>query len=109
MTAREKLLKRRPKELDIDGEKFYLRALTIAEGIKAGTLDKDKENHREFVGFVLSCGLTDDSGEVVFTGPDDPGIENIPMDLVTRLLAEITSLSQVGKFKATEKNLDATA
>lgn len=106
MSAREKLLKRVPKLLEPEG--IYIRSLTIAEFLHVESIQADESKQLEFVGYVLSRAVTDEEGVPVFTGPDDPGIQDLPLELVSRLTTEITALSKTGKFSVTVKNSEAT-
>lgn len=105
MSARDKLLSRKPKPIEIDGEQVFARALTIRESLDAEKLAGD---HRAFVFFVLSRAITEEDGTPVFSGESDDGLNDIPMDRASELVKAVTSLTQTGKPKALEKNSDAT-
>jgi hypothetical protein len=98
------LLKKRPRIIDVDGDKFTVRALTVAETIKMDGL----KDGVEAMNFILSRGAVDETGESIFVDESDVTIADVPADLAVRLTKEIVSLSKTGKFAALEKNLDAT-
>lgn len=108
MNARDKLLKRKPKPLEIDGETIYVRSLTIAEFLHVEGMQKDESRQSEFVGYLISRAVTDEDGTPIFATETDPAINDLPLDLVARLTTEITQLSKTGRFTATVKNFDAT-
>ena len=108
MSARDRLLKRKPKELDIDGEKVFVRSLTVAEFLHVEPWAKDPTKNREFVAYLIARAVTDETGMPIFADENDAEIDNLPLDLVKRLTEEITELSKTGKFKSVEKNLEAT-
>lgn len=105
MSARDKLLSRKPKPIDIDGEQVFARALTIRESLEA---EKLASNHKAFVFYVLSRAITEEDGSPVFETEDDEALNDIPMDRASELVKAVTSLTQTGKPKALEKNSDAT-
>lgn len=108
MSAKDKLLKRRPKPLEIDGETYYVRPLTVREFQEAAVIIKDAARYMEYATFTVAKALTDENGAAVFADDKDPALADLPLDLTYRLAEEVASLSNTGKFQAIVKNSDAT-
>lgn len=107
MSAREKLLKRRPRTIEVDGDSFTVRAPSIAEQIRIEALN-EAGKPQEAMNLILATCLLEEDGTQMFSGAEDADIALIPLDMVPALCEKITELSRPGKFKATVKNSDAT-
>ncbi len=105
MTARERLLKKRPRVVEIDGEKFHVRSLSISEGIRVEALHKDPG---AALNMILASALLEDDGSQMFTDGDDPAIGEIPFELVPLITEAIQKLSKLKSVTALEKNSEAT-
>lgn len=108
MSARDRLLKRRPRKVTIDGDDFYVRSLTLREAAKVDAFPHTASGAIgiEGISYLLATCLTDEDGKPIFDGPEDDSIQDIPGDTLSRLTKEIEKLSGAGK--AHEKNSVAT-
>lgn len=107
MTARERLLKKRPCKVEVNGEEFTVRALTIAETIQVTALS-EAGKHQESMNFILGSAMLEDDGKQMFANPEDPAINDVPMDLIPGLCDKIGNLAKSKSVAALEKNSDAT-
>lgn len=104
MTARERLRKRRPKAIEIDGEKFTVRALTVGEIFELEAMQADPQRTGKIPGFVAAACLLEDDGTPLFSGPDDPGINDIPVDTLSEISDAVSRLSRTPSLAKTQKN-----
>lgn len=108
MSARDKLLKRRPRPVDVDGDQVFVRALTVQEFLDAEQLAKDEAKQFEFCAQVVAAGCVEENGQPVFSGPADKSIAMIPLDTLRLLTEKIRDASKTGNPQATLKNSEAT-
>lgn len=104
MTARERLRKRRTKEIVIGDEKFLVRATTIGEVFEVEAMQNDPERVAKIPGFIASVCLLEDDGSQMFSGPDDPEILLIPVDTLQEIALEVGKLSRAPSLGKTVKN-----
>ncbi len=105
MSAAEKLKRRVPREIEIDGDKIMIRSMTLREAIRAEELAKNDDG--EIGKYVISRCVVEPDGTQAFID-DDPAVLDIPADKLRILVAEITKLTNPSKPKAIEKNSEAT-
>lgn len=107
MSARDRLLKKRPRTAKTDAGDFQVRALTIAETQSIAALN-DAGKAQESMLAILGYAVLEDDGQQMFKGADDPDIASIPMDVIPQLSEQIAKLGQVRSVEKIEKNSDAT-
>lgn len=101
MGVLDKCAKRRKYPVDIDGEKIHVRALTYDEIDRLQLIGKDLKT-----GFILACGLLEDSGESAVPARVDPEsdaewiarvipvVRSIPSDTILEIVAAIDKVSR---------------
>jgi hypothetical protein len=105
--SRSKLEKRRPKQIEIDGEQVLVRAMTLREVREVQRLQKDKgiaDSEDEVVRFVVSSCVINPDGSKVYDTSEDPGILDIPTDTLREISDAIGRLSSGGSLASAEKN-----
>ena len=107
MTVRERLLKKRPRFIEVDGDKIPVRSLTIAEGDKVEALQTAGDNDA-LANFILSRVMIEDDGSQMFSDENDPAIQDVPVELVVPILDKVRSFSKPKSIDAIEKNSEAT-
>jgi hypothetical protein len=113
VSARERLLKKRPRQIELDdGEKIPVRSLTIAESLKVDALQaasqKDEAKKDEMVNFIISRVMIEDDGTQIFKDETDPAIQDVPLEMVTLILEKVKSLTKTKAVDSIVKNSDAT-
>jgi hypothetical protein len=101
---KEKLLRKRPRELKIDDDTFYVRSMTLAESLKSDELGKSPDNYMPMIDYVLSACVVDPNGKPVFQSESDPDIHEIPTDVAYRLVEEIRKATRPASTEAVLKN-----
>lgn len=104
MTPRERLKKRRPKQVKVDGESFTVRSLTIGETLLIQEMAQDASRQAKVPAFIASRCILDDDGSPLFSDESDADIGEIPTDTLNELANEIGRLSNAGSFVKIEKN-----
>lgn len=101
---KEALLRKRPREVKIDDDTFYVRSMTIAETVKSDELGKSDSGFIPLINYVLSrCVLQKDSAPV-FASENDPDIHEIPTDVAHRLVEEIRKATRPPSTETIVKN-----
>lgn len=109
MTAREKLLKRKSRKIEIDGDEFFVRSMTLREVLWLQEQKiAGKEEDFETVAFIVANCLTDEQGAPLFAGKDDDAIRDIPTDRLQEITQKVGKLSRSGSQAAALKNSEAT-
>lgn len=103
-----KLGKRTPKQKVIGDETVYCRSLTLREYLVAEPLMQTDGARVPLMRHMIACAVTDAAGAPLFSGADDPAIDDVPLDVMYELVSEITHLTNTGSFKGIEKNSVAT-
>lgn len=103
MSSIDRLLKKRPRQLHIDEDVFWVRSMSIAETQKADELG-DKDKFIPLIDFVLSRCVVEEDGQPVFTGEEDERIHEIPTDVAHRLVEEIRKATRPASEAAIVKN-----
>lgn len=96
--------KRRSKEVMIGDDKFLVRATTIGEVFEVEAMQADPERAAKVPGYIASICLLEDDGSPMFSGPEDPGILEIPVDTIQEIAAEVGKLSRAPSLAKTVKN-----
>jgi len=106
--SRKALMKRQPRKITTDdGDSVMARSLTLGEAMKFDELANS--NAKASVQYLIAqCLLDEETGEPMFTGPDDPAILDIPTDKIRDVAERITKLSSSGKIESAEKNSEGT-
>jgi hypothetical protein len=108
MTARERLLKRGPKKISVEGETAYIVSMTLREAIHAESLAK---SDGELGRYVISRCVVDEDGQRIFAD-DDEAILDIPADKMRVLVMAIVNATHPkdpeAASQAIEKNSEAT-
>ncbi len=107
MSARDRLLKKRPREIEIDGEKISVRSLTIAEGEKIEKLRAAGDNDG-YANYIVSRVMLEDDGSQMFKDENDPQIQDVPLEMVPLILNRVLSLTKTKSVDALAKNSEAT-
>jgi hypothetical protein len=108
MSARDRLLKRKPRDITIDGEQYKARTPTLRESLRFEALLKDPETQKQALEFFITCCLLEEDGSPMFLGESDESLQEIPVDRMQELATEIGKLAKVPSLQKTEKNSDAT-
>lgn len=91
-------IRRQPHKVEIDGNSFYVRALTKAE-IKRIDAVEDSQKEDE----LLRCGVCDENGLPKLKADDSS--ETVPVSVVAGLIAKIQEVSRPDlKKNSTETN-----
>lgn len=106
MTTKEKLLRPRPRKVDIGGDMVFIRSLTIAEWEAACSVGErdDPQASRDFALFLVSRGVVDESGARVFDSEADPDLTQVPSDVLILLSNRVHKLTTSGTVETIEKN-----
>lgn len=101
---KEKLLRKRPREVKIDDDVFYVRSMTIAETMKSDELGKSETGFIPLINYVLSRCVLESDGKPVFASENDTDIHEIPTDVAHRLVEEIRKATRPPSTDAVVKN-----
>ena len=104
MTARERLLKRRPRTIEIDGDKITVRSLTVGETIRVQSMLGDVSQEAAVAAFIAAKCVLNDDGTQLFSGDDDPAIQEIPTDTLTLIADAAMKMSRYGDVEKAKKN-----
>lgn len=111
--TKDKLRKRKPRKVEIDGDVFFVRSMTIAEVEHVDVLAANPQRNAEIIGYSLTRCVVEESGENVFdvetTATDgsvqfDPVIKEIPIDVAMKLSQEIRNATQPASIDTAKKN-----
>lgn len=107
--ASERLRKRKPRKVEIDGDEFWVRSMTLREVEQVDKLSKSPNPYDALTYAVAACLVNgSDDDEPAFTGPDDPDLRDVPTDKLRQLADEIGKASTTGSLEKQTKNSDAT-
>lgn len=101
---KDRLTKRRPRKVSIEGDEFFVVSMTIAEADHVDILSKDETRNAEILGYCLSRCLVDEAGAPVLDGEEDPTIKEIPIETATKLAQEIRNATNPPPIDSTKKN-----
>lgn len=101
--SKESLFKRRPRAIEIEGDTFYVRSMTLAEAIEVDRLKEAGDSIKAAQYSVARC-VVSESGEPVLSEEDVP---QVPMDILHRLGALIAEVSSTASRGDIRKNSDA--
>lgn len=101
---KDKLLRKRPREVRIDDDVFYVRSMTIAETMKSDELGKSEEGYIPLINYVLSRCVLKADATPVFSSEQDPDIQEIPTDVALRLVEEIRKATRPPSTETIVKN-----
>lgn len=107
-SARDKLLRRCPKAIDIDGESIHVRSMTLAEVLEVESMEKAGRAQSDIASYVVSRCVVESDGHAVFDRPDDPDLLNITTDKLAKITDAVGKLSRAGSAATLEKNSAAT-
>src|SRR5688572_23159002 len=96
------LLKRRPREVDLDGEKVHVRSLTMREAMEFDAITEAGDSVKA-ARFAISRCVVDAAGELLCE-PDADQVNDIPLDTMYRLSEAIKDVSRAATPKAIAKN-----
>lgn len=106
--SRNALLKRKPRKVEINGEPVWVRSLTLGEALHFD--DLAKSNAAQSLKFLAAKTVVEgESGEPSFTDEDDPGILEIPTDVLKEIGEKVTKASSSGSVDSAEKNSETTS
>ena len=108
MSARDRLLKRKPRDITVDGEQYKARTPTLRESLRFESLLKDPETQRQALEFFIASCLLEEDGSPMFTSESDESLQEIPVDRMQEISAEIGKLAKVPSLQKTVKNSEAT-
>lgn len=108
MTPRERLLKRKPRTVTVEGEEFLIRMPTVREAMEFESLLKSEETQRRALSYFVAHCLVNDDGSEVFESESDPALDDIPIDMLQGLCQAIGKMSKVPSLEKIEKNSEAT-
>lgn len=108
MSARDRLLKRKPRDITVDGETYKARTPTLRESLRFETLLKTPETQKQALEFFIACCLLEEDGSPMFTGETDESLQEIPVDRMQEISTEIGKLAKVPSLQKTVKNSEAT-
>jgi hypothetical protein len=97
-------LKRRVRSLDYEGQKVFIRPLTLGEYLQAEPIAKEDGRQMDFTKFIVSRAVVTEAGEQVYQGEGDPQLAELPLDLLFDLNRAIQNLSNAGTIESIEKN-----
>jgi hypothetical protein len=86
MSSKTALFKRKPKEVEVNGEKIHVRSLTIKEAREFEALEGTAA-----MLFALQCSVVESDGTQTFTSDD--GMDEIPLETVKQLFEHISKVS----------------
>lgn len=96
-----KSIRRQPHKVTLDGNSFFVRALTRAEIKRIDALDIDnKENE------VLRCGVCDENGLPVLRSDDIS--DDVPVSIVAGLIDKIYEVSRPDLKKDSAETNDSS-
>jgi hypothetical protein len=101
MMSRKALLKRVPKQVQINGEAVYVRSLTIREALAFD--EAAKANEQSSLRYLVSTCVVDEAGTQVFAADDD-AIGDIPVDVVKEIADAVLKVSAPGSVEKAAKN-----
>ena len=106
MTSRERLLKKRPRAVDIEGEPVFVRAMTMAEILKVEALSAGNDDAKKYeaLTYIVAACVVEVDGSAVFSGADDAAIQDLPIDVLKRLVDEVNKASGVPSLGKIEGN-----
>jgi hypothetical protein len=99
--SRKALLKRVPKQVQINGDAVYVRSLTIREALAFD--EAAKANEQSSLRYLVSTCVVDESGAQVFAADDD-AIGDIPVDVVKEIADAVLKVSAPGSVEKAAKN-----
>ncbi len=110
--TKDKLKKRRPRKVSIEGDDFFVVSQTLAESEHVEALAKDESRGGEIISYSLSVGVVDEDGTPVFdqTGIDknpgefDPDIRLIPIETAVILSQKIREVTTPQAIEVAKKN-----
>jgi hypothetical protein len=97
-------LKRRVRSLEYEGQKVFIRPLTLGEFLLAEPIGKAEGRQMEYTRFIVSRAVVTEAGEQVYTDENDATMNDIPFDLILELNRAIQNLSHAGSIESIEKN-----
>lgn len=95
------LLKKRPKQVEFNGETILVRSLTLREAAEWDSKVAGMSGTELLTYIMQFC--TDLEGHPVFSA-DDPEIEHVPLDVIPELAEAIQKVSSGRKLEAVAKN-----
>lgn len=101
MGSRTALMKRRPRPVDIDGDQFFVRSMTLAEAIEVDRLTEAKSS--DVAKYIVRRCVVEADGTRVFAD-DDEGVLDVPLETIASLSEAVRKVSSPGNVKATAKN-----
>lgn len=101
MSSRNSLLKRRPREVDIDGDKIFVRSMTLAEAIEVDRMSESKSG--SVPQYIVQRCVVEPNGERVFPDGDDAVLE-MPIETISLISDAVKKISSPGSVKPTAKN-----
>lgn len=90
--------------MDIDGDLFYVRSMTLSEGKKADAFSKNPDTILDGAAYVLSQCVVEPDGTKVFESESDPAIQDVPLDVQVRLTEEIRLATRAPSPESAKKN-----
>jgi len=105
MSARDTLFKRTPKAVDLDGDTFYVRSLTLREATRVDEMNDAKQT-MDVARYAVAHCLTDDAGQPLFAD-GDTDMDDMPLDRLVLLFEAIKEQSSPPSRKAIRKNSEA--
>lgn len=106
---KDRLLKKRPREVDIDGDKFFVRSLTLAESIKVDELSAaangDPGKTADALSYMLCHCVVDANGNPVI---DENEAKEIQIDVASRLAEEVRKATRPPSLENQIKNSEPT-
>lgn len=102
--TKDRLKKRRPRKVTIEGDDYFVVSQTIAESEHVDLLAKDETQANQIIGYSLFAGLVEEDGSAVFESPEDPDIKLIPIETALILSQEIRKATTPQSFEAAKKN-----
>ncbi len=102
--TKDKLLKKRPRNVKIDDDTFCVRSMTIAETIQSDAIGTTPDKYVDLIAYVLGRCVIDRDGQPVFESESDPAIQELPTDVALLLVEEIRKATRPTKSETLVKN-----
>lgn len=98
MSMKDAVLSRKPQPVEIDGDTFHVRSLTLREAHECEAMSEIDQAL-----YGVRKGLVDESGNRVFA-EDDDAVNDIPLSKLVQLYGAVNEATKPPSRKAILKN-----
>jgi len=104
MSLKDRLLRPRPRPVEIDGEQFYVCSMTLGLAEQVDSMAEQPGQERATAALVLSRCVLEEDGKPVFDDENDAGLAAVPVDVALQLVQEIRKITKPPTVDAVKKD-----